>query len=54
VDKTSVHYVATVTVDEVALRATPVGQRSDDRFHNLVASLRNDVRLLVEGGTRAG
>ena len=39
-------------MDEVALRRTPAGARIDDRFHNLVASLRQDVTLIVEGGTR--
>jgi hypothetical protein len=41
-------YMAKTTVDEVALRATPAPRRPGDPFHNLVASLRQDVNLVVE------
>ena len=42
-------YFAQLATDEVALRSSPEGRRTDDPFHNLVASLRNDVRLVVVG-----
>jgi hypothetical protein len=42
-------YFATLATDEVALRSSPKGRRTDNQFHNLVASLRRDVRLLVVG-----
>jgi hypothetical protein len=51
-DKPAFPYGATLAVDQVALRASPAGRRSDERFHNLVASLRQDVTLVVEGSTR--
>jgi hypothetical protein len=51
-DKPDFPYVAKISVDEVALRRSPAGARSADRFHNLVASLRQDVTLVVEDGTR--
>lgn len=50
-DKPAFPYVAKTSVDEVALRRSPAGARSDDRFHNLVASLRQDVTLVVEDST---
>jgi hypothetical protein len=46
---TTFPYVARTTVDEVALRATPAPRRPGAPFHNLVASLRQDVSLVVEG-----
>ena len=42
-------YFATLATDEVALRSSPKGRRTDDQFYNLVASLRKDVRILVVG-----
>jgi uncharacterized protein DUF2515 len=42
-------YLAGVVSDEVALRASPDGAHDTDKFHNLVASLRQDVHLVVEG-----
>jgi hypothetical protein len=38
-------------MDEVALRSSPIGPRRESRFHNLVASLRSDVRVVVEDHT---
>jgi hypothetical protein len=48
-ERETVRYEATVAVDQVALRATPAGRRTGAQFHNLVASLRQDVRLVVVG-----
>ena len=42
-------YFATPITDEVALRSSPKGRRTGNLFHNLVASLRKDVRVLVVG-----
>jgi hypothetical protein len=42
-------YFAKLTTDEVALRSSPKGRRIGNEFHNLVASLRENVRLLVVG-----
>jgi hypothetical protein len=50
-DKTVFPYTAKPSVDEVALRASPAGRKSGAPFHNLVASLRQDVSLVVEGST---
>jgi hypothetical protein len=50
-DQPGFPYPAVLVVDEVALRSSAAGGRSDDRFHNLVASLRQDVVLVVEGST---
>ena len=47
--KTKFPYFAKLATDEVALRSSPKGRRRDTEFHNLVASLREDVRLLVVG-----
>jgi hypothetical protein len=47
-ERETVPYEAMVAVDQVALRATPAGRRTGAPFHNLVASLRQDVRLVVE------
>ena len=42
-------YFATLASDEVALRSSPHHRRPDDPFHNLVASLRTGVRVVVVG-----
>ncbi|GAA2758887.1 DUF4157 domain-containing protein [Actinopolymorpha rutila] len=41
-------YVVAPKMDEVALRSSPSGRRVDNRFYNLVGSIRQDARLLVE------
>jgi hypothetical protein len=41
-------YFVAPKMDEVALRSSPSGRRTDDRFHNLVASLKQDAKLVVE------
>jgi Protein of unknown function (DUF2515) len=51
VEKEASPYFAGVTDDGVALRSSPTGPRPGNRFHNLVASLQRDVRLVVEGHT---
>jgi hypothetical protein len=48
-DSLSFPFPARLTTDEVALRSSPVGPQPAERFGNLVASLRNDVRLVVQG-----
>jgi hypothetical protein len=42
-------YFAKVATDEVALRSSAKGRRTGNQFHNLVASLRKDGRVLVVG-----
>lgn len=46
--KPAAPYAVAPKVDEVALRSSPSGPQADRRFHNLVASLKQDARLLVE------
>jgi hypothetical protein len=42
-------YFATLTTDEVALRTSPQGRKTDNKFYNLNVSLRKDARLVVVG-----
>jgi hypothetical protein len=44
---TTYPYFAVPSTDEVGLRSSPKGPQPDDRFRNLVASLRKGVRVLV-------
>jgi hypothetical protein len=46
--KPAAPYFVAPTMDEVALRSSPAGRRGNRPFHNLVASLKRDARLLVE------
>jgi len=47
-EKPAAPYAVAPKMDEVALRSSPGGPQADRRFHNLVASLKQDARLLVE------
>ena len=50
--KSGFPYFATLATDEVALRSSPEGRWPENQFHNLVASLRTGVRVLVVGNVR--
>lgn len=47
-EKPAAPYAVAPKMDEVALRSSPSGPLADRRFHNLVASLKQDARMLVE------